>query len=63
MKNIEDLEFYSIEYWQEHWEELMERVEDGETIGIENEKGERAVMLPADEEFIRIHTELNNDAT
>jgi hypothetical protein len=63
MKNIEDLEFYSIEYWQEHWEELMERVEDGETIGIENEKGERAVMLPADEEFIKIHTELNNDAT
>ena len=41
----------------------MERVEDGETIGIENEKGERAVMLPADEEFIKIHTELNNDAT
>lgn len=62
MKNIEDLEFHSIEYWQEHWEELMERVEDGETIGIENEKGERAVMLPADEEFIKIHTELNNDA-
>lgn len=41
MKNIEDLEFYSIEHWQEHWEDLMERVEDGETIGIENEKGER----------------------
>ena len=40
----------------------MERVEDGETIGVENEKGERAVMLPADDELIKIYTELNNEA-
>ena len=62
MKKIEDIEFYAVEYWQEHWDELMDRVENGETIGVENEEGERAVMLPADDEFIRIHTELNNDA-
>ena len=29
---------------------------------IENENGNKAVMIPADDELIRIHTELNNDA-
>ena len=50
------MKFYSVEYWQKNWEELMERVENGETIGIKNKRGERAVMMPADEELIRIHT-------
>ena len=35
----------------------MERVENGETIGVENENGDRAVMTPADEEILRIYTE------
>ena len=36
------MEFYSVEYWQENWETLMDRVENGETIGIENkETGEK----------------------
>jgi len=50
------MKFYSVEYWQENWETLMERVENGETIGVKNKRGERAVMMPADEELIRIHT-------
>jgi hypothetical protein len=50
------MEFYSVEYWQENWETLMERVEIGETRGVKNKRGERAVMMPADEELIRIHT-------
>jgi len=37
----------------------MERVENGETIGIENENGNKAVMVPADEEIIRIYTDHN----
>jgi len=40
---------------------LMERVENGETIGVENNRGERAVMVPADDELIRIYTEQNNE--
>ena len=52
-----------MEHWQENWETLMDRVENGEHIGIENDKGERAVMIPADDEIIRIHRELNNDAS
>ena len=51
------MKFYSVEYWQENWETLFERVENGETIGIENEKGDRAVMTPADEELIRLYTD------
>jgi|TARA_R110002020_G_scaffold3330_6_gene15044 hypothetical protein len=51
------MHFYSVEYWQKNWESMIERVEKGETIGVENEKGERAVMVPADDELIRIYTE------
>ena len=40
----------------------MGRVENGETLGIVDENGKSAVMMPADEELIRIHTELNNEA-
>ena len=41
----------------------MERVEKGETIGVENESGDRAVMVPADDELIRIYTEQNNEGS
>ena len=51
------MQFYSVEYWQSNWETLFERVENGETIGIENDNGERAVMVPADDELICLYTE------
>ena len=57
------MEFYSVEYWQENWETLMDRVENGETIGVENDKGDRAIMTPADDELIRIYKDLNNEAS
>ena len=57
------MKFYSVKYWQENWETLMEKVENGETIGIENDKGERAVMVPADDELIRIYKEQNNEGS
>jgi PHD/YefM family antitoxin component YafN of YafNO toxin-antitoxin module len=50
------MKIYSVEYWQEHWEELMDRVESGESIAVENSNGQKAVMTIADEELIRIHT-------
>jgi len=57
------MNFYSVEYWQENWDALLERVENGEHIGIENkETGEKAVMVPADDELIRIYREQNNEA-
>ena len=51
------MEFYSVEHWQEHWDALMERVENGETIGVTNDRGDRAVMTPADDELIRMYTD------
>ena len=60
--NTSTMDFYSVEYWQENWDSLITRVENGETIGIEGDNGNRAVMVPADD-FVRIHTELNNDAS
>ena len=51
--------FYTMKHWQENWETLIERVENGETIGVENENGNRAVMTLADEELIRIYTDHN----
>ena len=57
------MDFYSVEYWQENWDSLLNRVENGETIGIENtETGEKAVMVPADDELIRMYMETNNEA-
>ena len=51
-----------MEEFQERWDELIERVEGGEHIGIVDENGKAAVMIPADNDLIRIHTEENNEA-
>ena len=56
------MEVFTVEEFQEQWDELMDRVENGENIGIINENGQVAVMMPADNELIRIYTELNNEA-
>jgi len=55
--------FYTVEYWQENWDTMITRVENGETLGIENQSGDRAVMIPADDELLRIYTENNNEAS
>jgi len=56
------MEVFTVEEFQERWDELMTRVENGEHIGIINEDGQAAVMMPFDDDLIRIHTELNNEA-
>ena len=52
-----------MEHWQKNWEQLIERVENGETIGVENDKGERAVMMPADDDIMKLYLEQNNEAS
>jgi len=56
---MKDIPFYTVEYWQENWDSLLERVENGEHIGIENEDGNRCVMVPADDELLSLYTEHN----
>ena len=57
------MEVFTLKEWEDNFDELFSRVENGETIGIVKEDGQAAVMMPAEEaDFIRIHTDLNNDA-
>jgi prevent-host-death family protein len=56
------MEKFTVEEFQQRFDELMERVENGEHLSIVNENGQEAVMMPADDELIRIHTEENNEA-
>ena len=51
------MEIFTVEEFQERFDELMERVENGEHLGIINENGQAAVMMPADDELIRIYTD------
>jgi antitoxin (DNA-binding transcriptional repressor) of toxin-antitoxin stability system len=47
---------YSVEEFQENWDEMISRVENGEHIGVTNGRN-TAVMIPADDELIRLYTE------
>ena len=53
------MEVFTIQEWEENFDSLLERVESGERIGIVKEDGTAAVMIPADDELIRIYTEHN----
>tara|TARA_B100000902_G_C26888082_1_gene705942 strand:- start:51 stop:224 length:174 start_codon:yes stop_codon:yes gene_type:complete len=57
------MEVFSVKEYNERWDELMERVEKGEHIGIINENGQAAVMMPVDDETLRIYTENNNEGS
>jgi len=56
------MEVFTLEEWEENFDSLLERVENGESIGIVKEDGTAAVMIPADDELYRIYTEQNNEA-
>jgi len=56
------MEVFTIQEWEKNFDELFKRVEEGETIGIIKEDGQAAVMMPADDEIVRIYTEQNNEA-
>ena len=57
------MEIFTVKEWEENFDELFERVENGETIGIIGDDGKAAVILPAGkvvDELIRIYTEYND---
>jgi antitoxin (DNA-binding transcriptional repressor) of toxin-antitoxin stability system len=56
------MEKVTIEGFQKNFDEYLKRVENGESIIIEDVSGKSVVMVPADKEIIRIHTE-HNDAS
>ena len=53
------MEVFTIQEWEENFDSLLERVENGEHIGIVKEDGTAAVMIPADDDLVRIYTEHN----
>ena len=56
------MEVFTVKEWEENFDSLRERVENGEHISIVKEDGTAAVMMPANDELIRIYTDLNNEA-
>ena len=56
------MEIFTLKEWEENFDELFARVENGEHIGIVREDGKAAVLLPADDELVRIYREENNEA-
>lgn len=58
------IEIFTIQEWEERFDELFSRVENGETIGVINDNDQVAVMMPVNEseEFIKLYTE-HDEAT
>jgi len=61
------MEVFTVKEYQERFDELTERVEKGETIGLVDEDGNAAVMVPADQyhayvDSISMYTDENNEA-
>jgi antitoxin (DNA-binding transcriptional repressor) of toxin-antitoxin stability system len=56
------MEVFTLKEWEENFDALLERVENGEHIGIVREDGTGAVMMPTNDDFYRIYTEHNNEA-
>jgi len=53
------MEIYTVQEWENDFDNLLERVEKGEHIGVIDEEGRAAVMMPYDDELVRIYTEHN----
>jgi antitoxin (DNA-binding transcriptional repressor) of toxin-antitoxin stability system len=63
MINKLTMEVYTVKEWEDNFDALLERVENGERIGVIDEEGRAAVMMPYDDELLRIYTENNNEAS
>ena len=53
------MEIFTVKEFQEQFDELLERVENGEHIGIVDENGESSVMIPISDDIAKIYTEHN----
>ena len=57
------MEVFSVQEFQENWDELIDRVENGETFGIVNENGSAVVIMPTDDPLNKLYSENNNEAS
>ena len=56
------MEVFSVEEFQNRWDELITRVEKGESLGIVNKNGNAAVMIPIDDPVYQMYMTQNNEA-
>ena len=61
--NTSTMEVFTVKGWEERFDELFERVENGERIGIVGDNGHAAVMMPIDDELYQIYVENNQEAS
>jgi antitoxin (DNA-binding transcriptional repressor) of toxin-antitoxin stability system len=61
--NKSTMEIFTVKEWEERFDELFERVENGERIGIVGDNGHAAVMMPIDDELYQIYVENNQEAS
>lgn len=55
------MEKITVEEFQSDFDNLIEKVENGESFILTSEYGE-SVITPYDEELVKIYTEMNNEA-
>ena len=61
--NQAKVEVIPIQEFQSNFEDYIKQIEENKkSFIIESEDGTRAVMIPIDDELVKIHTEMNNDA-
>ena len=51
------MEIFTVEEFQENWDDLIERVEKGERFGIVNEDGRSAVIMSTDDPLNKLNPE------
>jgi len=50
------MEIFTVKEFQDNWDELIERVEKGEHLGIVNENGNACVIMSTDDDLYKMYT-------
>jgi|TARA_B100000900_G_scaffold277641_1_gene237401 PHD/YefM family antitoxin component YafN of YafNO toxin-antitoxin module len=57
------MEVFSVSEFQDRWDELITRVEGGETLGVVNSEGQACVLVREDLEILTQYRINNNEAS
>jgi len=56
------MEIFSLKVWEENFDELFARVENGERLGIVKEDGTAAVFISENDELLKLYTDHEEDS-
>jgi hypothetical protein len=54
------MEIFTVKEFQENFDELIKRVENGERIGIIDENGRSSIMIPINDDLMQMDVDLKN---